>query len=65
MAEMPINLLKGDSVDSTTDYRDYLPMNVSGVVRPILEAQGYMLEQPGLTQYGAITVLEEYTIFGP
>jgi hypothetical protein len=48
----PITLLKGDGVASNTDYRDLLPCNVSGVVRPILGAAGYMLQQPGLTQYG-------------
>jgi len=52
MAEMPVNLLKGDAVDSNVDYRDALPINVSGVSRPILNAAGYMLQQPGLTQYG-------------
>lgn len=48
---IPLQLLKGDKVDDKTDYRDALPVNVSGVVRPILGASGYMLQQPGLTQY--------------
>jgi len=67
MAEMQIPLIKGDKVDDTTDYRDALPVNMSGVVKPILGAQGYMLQQPGLTEYGVaeIIVEEEYTIFGP
>jgi len=52
MPEQAINLLKGDKVDSNTDYLDALPVNVSGVVREILGASGYMLQQPGLTAYG-------------
>lgn len=53
MPVMPITLLKGDKAGEETDYRDYLPTNVSGIVRNILGAQGYMLQQPGLTQYGS------------
>lgn len=48
----PINLIRGDKVDANTDYRDALPINCSAVVRPILGAAGYLLQQPGLTQYG-------------
>ena len=47
-----INLLKGDKAGIETDYRDYLPVNMSGVVRSMFGAQGYMLQQPGLTKYG-------------
>lgn len=50
--ESPINLLKGDKVGSETDYRDALPVNMSGVIKEIFGAQGYMLQQPGLTKYG-------------
>ena len=46
-----LNLLKGDKKGEETDYRDYLPVNMSGVIRTIFGVQGYMLEQPGLTQY--------------
>lgn len=52
MPETMINLLKGDKAGIETDYRDYLPVNMSAVVRPLFGAQGYMLQQPGLTQYG-------------
>lgn len=52
MAEMIANLIKGDKVGSETDYRDALPINMSAVLRPMFGAQGYMLQQPGLTQYG-------------
>lgn len=48
---LPIQLLKGDKVAANTDYKDALPVNVSGVAKPVLGAQGYMLQQPGLTQY--------------
>jgi hypothetical protein len=47
-----ITLIKGDKVSANTDYRDALPVNVSAVLRPILGAVGYMLQQPGLTQLG-------------
>lgn len=51
MPDLPINIIKGDKVGSETDYRDYLPINMSAVIRPLLGASGYMLQQPGLTQY--------------
>ena len=51
MPELAINLLKGDKVGSETDYRDFLPVNMSGVVRPMFGSFGHMLQQPGLTQY--------------
>lgn len=35
-----------------TDYRDALPVNMSGIIKPIFDAAGYMLQHPGLTQYG-------------
>lgn len=50
---LPINLLKGDKVGAETDYRDYLPVNMSAILKPIFDAAGYMLQQPGLTQYGS------------
>lgn len=53
MPEVTANLLKGDKVGSETDYRDYLPVNMSGVNREIFGINGYMLQQPGLTKYGA------------
>ena len=52
MPEAVINLLKGDRAGIETDYRDYLPVNMSAVVRPMFGAAGYLLQQPGLTQYG-------------
>lgn len=55
---LPITLLKGDKAGAETDYRDNLPVNVSGVVKEVLGAQGYMLEQPGLTQYSTVNGLD-------
>lgn len=46
-----IQLLAGDKVDSQSDFRDALPVNMSGVIREIFGSKGYMLQQPGLTQY--------------
>lgn len=51
---MPITLLKGDKHGSNVDYRSYLPVNISGVLKEILGANGYMYQQPGLTQYGTV-----------
>ncbi len=48
---MQATFIKGDKHGSETDYRDYLPENTSGILRPVFNAQGYMLMQPGLTQY--------------
>lgn len=48
-----ITLIKGDKVASNTDYRDSLPVNMSAVIRPILGAAGYMIQDPGLTQFGS------------
>lgn len=48
-----INLLKGDTKGAETDYRDAMPINVSAVLKPMFGADGYMLQQQGLTQYAA------------
>jgi len=50
--ETTLNLIKGDRVSSNTDYRDQLPVNMVAIMKPILGAVGYMLQIPGLTQYG-------------
>jgi hypothetical protein len=52
MAEQVLNLIKGDTVGSETDYRDSLPVNMVAIAKPVLGAAGYMLQSPGLTQYG-------------
>lgn len=54
----PITFLKGDKHGSEVDYRDYLPVNVSGVVRNVLGAEGYMLQEPGLTQYATVSGID-------
>lgn len=53
MPEQVLNLIKGDTVGVETDYRDALPVNMTAVSRPILGAAGYMIQSPGLTQYGS------------
>jgi len=50
-----LNLIKGDRIGIETDYRDALPVNMSVVMKPILGADGYMLQFPGLTQYATGT----------
>ncbi len=52
MAEVIANLIKGDKVGTETDYRDALAVNASGVVKKMFGVAGYMLQAPGLTQYG-------------
>lgn len=47
-----ITLIKGDTVGIETDYRDALPVNMTGIARPTLGADGYMLQFPGLTFFG-------------
>jgi hypothetical protein len=48
----PLNLIKGDRVASNVDYRDALPVNMTAILKPVLGAAGYMLQDPGLTQFG-------------
>ena len=47
-----ISLLGGDTVDSASDYRDALPVNMMAISKDILGAKGYMLMQSGLTFFG-------------
>jgi hypothetical protein len=48
-----LTFIKGDKVSSKTDYRDALPVNMYAVRRPILGADGYMIQMQGLTQLGS------------
>lgn len=51
MAEITLDLIKGDKVDSRVDYRDALPQNMLGIMKPILGVAGYMWQQPGLSLF--------------
>ena len=55
-AELKFQLIKGDRVDADStprvDYRDALSVNITGIIRPIFDIQGYMLEQPGIAAFG-------------
>lgn len=46
-----VSLIKGDAVDSNTDYRDALPVNMYAIPRDILGAKGYLINFYGLTSY--------------
>ncbi len=46
-----LNLIKGDSAGSDTDYRDALPVNMVGVAHDVLGVKGYMIQYPGLTSF--------------
>lgn len=48
----PITLLQGQEAASNTQYVAALPVNVSGILMPIMGAAGYMQQEPGLTEYG-------------
>lgn len=49
MPELRVNLIRGDRVNSKTDYRDALPVNMYAVQREILGSTGYMISWPGIT----------------
>lgn len=51
--EATINLMGGDTVGVETDYRDALPVNMSGIKDKILNVAGYMLQQSGLTHFAS------------
>lgn len=48
---MKVPLIKGDSVDSSVDFRDALPVNMYGVSRDVLGSSGYMINWYGLTEF--------------
>src|SRR6478735_5302608 len=60
---LPITLLQGQKAAATTTYIDALPINVSGVVMPIMGADGFMQEQPGLTLYGTAVSLDRGAVW--
>ncbi|MCP4252798.1 MAG: hypothetical protein GY775_05215 [Candidatus Scalindua sp.] len=51
MPESAITFIKGDSYGSETDFRDALPVNMHGVLKPNFGAQGYMIQASGLTLF--------------
>lgn len=53
MPELPITFIKGDEMGSETDYRDDLSVNMVGIIRQMFGAAGYMIETPGLKEFGA------------
>ena len=63
MPEQVITLVKGDKHGSETDYRDQLPVNMSAIDRPMFGARGYMIQEPGLTQYGSGTGIDRRGIW--
>ncbi|MBL4613246.1 MAG: hypothetical protein JKY91_05825, partial [Emcibacter sp.] len=46
-----VSLIKGEHVDSNTDYRDSLPVNMYAIPREILGAKGYMINFYGLKDF--------------
>lgn len=65
MASTPINLIQGDESGTETDYRNALSINMSGILRPLFGAKGYMLQQPGLTQYGEGVGVDRGGVWNP
>lgn len=54
MPDLPLNFIKGDEVSSETDYRDAIPVNMTAVAKELFGANGYMIQQPGLTQHAIV-----------
>ena len=54
MPTIPLPLLKGDR-DSDLDYRDNLPVNMTGVVRKVKGSAGYLLTHDGLTEFAEVS----------
>ena len=52
MPQLPITLIKGDKHGEETVYRDNLPVNMYAVNRKVHEADGYLLNYPGLSSFG-------------
>jgi hypothetical protein len=52
MPQLPIQLMQGQKADSRTQYVEALQVNVSGIVQPVFNSDGWMQQEPGLTQYG-------------
>ena len=52
MKKQRVNLIQGDKVGGETDYRDALAVNMFAISRAMGKAEGYMLQCPGLTEYG-------------
>lgn len=51
MPELALNFIKGDEHGPETEYRDALPVNMYAVERPVLGSQGYMCQEPGITEF--------------
>jgi hypothetical protein len=63
MQQMPLTLIKGDKHGSETDYRDSLPVNMYAVNRKIHQADGYMLNYPGLSSFGTGSGIDRGGVF--
>lgn len=48
MPIIPLPLLKGSQVDTSADYRDYLPINVLPIPEPAPNSNGYFTNHPGI-----------------
>ncbi len=46
------NLVQGQKASAQTQYVQDLTVNVSPILTPVLDAQGFIQQEPGLTQYG-------------
>jgi hypothetical protein len=47
---MKVNLIKGDRVQDA-DYRDALPVNMYTVIRKVRDSDGYLINQPGISNF--------------
>ena len=48
MPIIPLPLIKGQQVDKSADFRDYLPVNMIPIPEPAPNANGYFTNHPGI-----------------
>lgn len=48
MPIIPLPLIKGQIIDASADYRDYLPVNMIPIPEPAPNASGYFTNHPGI-----------------
>lgn len=51
MPAFQIPLIRGDSVDDNTEYRDSLPVNMFTIPRDVLDTNGYLINWYGLSDF--------------
>jgi hypothetical protein len=55
MAEMQIQIIRGEQTDGQTDYVDFLPKNLVAVAKNVRGADSYLISHDGLKLFGNFT----------